>query len=255
MKSAYYIIIAMMISASAVMAAPATYREFVDQEGRTVQARILDYDQKTDMVRIQRDTGKTVRVPATIFSLADQNYIRDWEYIGGFESNSKLKVSCDQKVLEKWKEEDWQDVTYESGDVERELVKTTKFERIAFQINFHNLNAVLYENIKIAYFVYYEQSKGGWDKKETPMEQKSEYGETAIKMLVAKSKRTLETEPVVVHIEEYGDLEWDSDPIPAKGKVLGMRARIYMTTAEGIKLMREISYPESLSTDKYPWKE
>jgi len=257
MKSVYHGIIALVImSVSICVDARSPYREFTDQQGRKIKARVLDYDEKSDIVRIQREDGKTLRVPTSIFSLKDQVYIHDWEYINGFESDQKLRITCEKKVIEKWKKEDWRDIRYDTGDVERELVKTTKYEKTAFVLNFHNTTKLLYENIKVAYVIYYEQSEGGWKDKGTfPMVLKSKYGEIEIKMLIAKSKRSLVTEPVVIYIEEDGDIEWDSDPILAKGKVIGMRARIFLTTANGIQLMREISYPGSLSEEKYPWEE
>lgn len=54
--------------------AEAEYRNFKDQRGRTIQARVLSVN--GDEVSIERADGRQFTVPVSIFSQTDQDYIR-----------------------------------------------------------------------------------------------------------------------------------------------------------------------------------
>jgi len=53
---------------------PAEYRQFTDTQGRTIEARVLDV--QGDRVTIQRSHGERSTVAISVFSEADQQYIR-----------------------------------------------------------------------------------------------------------------------------------------------------------------------------------
>lgn len=53
---------------------PGEYRVFKDQQGRQIQARVLRVN--GDQVTIQRQDGREFTVPVSIFSQADQDYVR-----------------------------------------------------------------------------------------------------------------------------------------------------------------------------------
>ena len=84
-------------------------------------------------MELKREGGKRVKVRPSIFVAEDQAYIKEWDAVKAFTSGRLLKISCDDNQLDKWKEEEWKDVRYTSGNVEKELMKTTTFD-----INFHN---------------------------------------------------------------------------------------------------------------------
>jgi len=65
----------------------AGYREFKDQRGRTIQARVLSTS--GDDVTIERSDGRQFTVPVSVFSQADQDYVR------GLASGRKPSVASD----------------------------------------------------------------------------------------------------------------------------------------------------------------
>lgn len=64
-----------------VAQAPQEMRTWVDQTGRTVKGRLLNV-QGTDVV-LQIESGASVTVPLTRFSVADQAYVKDWAKSSG----------------------------------------------------------------------------------------------------------------------------------------------------------------------------
>lgn len=54
------------------------YRTFTDLKGRTVSARIVDYNQTSARLLIERDDQRRIWVDAAVFCRSDQTYIQDW---------------------------------------------------------------------------------------------------------------------------------------------------------------------------------
>jgi len=233
------------------------YRDFTSAEGKTIRGAIKAYDARTKTVTIERDNRRTSKVPITVFSEVDQAYILEWDASKGFSSASLLKISCDSKVVEEREEKEVGDITYVSGDVEKDFEKTvTTFERIAYEIQFQNMNKSELKDIRMEYQIYYEQSELVWEKK-PEAKQKHFTGKMAIPALPGNSKTPITTESVEIHEDSV-------NPVPqaggdqrrgGKGDVHGIRARLYMKMASGQEMMREFQYPDSLSEKKFPWKD
>ena len=232
------------------------YRDFTSADGKTIKAAIKAYDAQKKIVTIERDNRKTMKVSITVFSEADQTYILEWDASKAFSSSSLLKISCDDKVVEKRKEKELEDITYTSGQVETDFEKTvTTFERIAFEVGFQNQNKFELKDIRIEYQIYYEQSELVWEKK-PEAKQKHFSGKMAVPTLPGKSKISVTTESVETHEDSI-------NPVPqaggdqrrgGKGDVHGIRVRLYMKMPSGTEVMREFSSPEKLSEKKFPWK-
>ena len=233
------------------------YRDFTSADGKTIRGAIKAYDASTKTVTIERDNKRTSKVPITIFSEADQTYILEWDASKGFSSKNLLKISCDDKVVEKRKEKELEDIQYTGGDVVKDFEKTvTTFERIAYEFEFQNMGKSELKNIRMEYQIYYEQSEMVWGKK-PEVEQKYFSGKMDVPVLPEKSKMTITTEAVEIH-------EDGVNPIPqaggdqrrgGNGDVHGIRARLYMKMASGEEVMRELACPEKLSEKKFPWKD
>ena len=232
------------------------YRDFTSMEGKTIKAAVKSYDAQKKMVTMERDNRKIMTVSITVFSEADQTYILEWDASKAFSSASLLKISCDDKVVEKRKEKELEDITYTSGQVEKDFEKTvTTFERIAFEVGFQNQNKSELKDIRIEYQIYYEQSELVWEKK-PEVEQKQFSGKMAIPTLPGKSKTSVTTKSVEIHEDSI-------NPVPVaggdqrrggKGDVHGIRIRLYIKMPSGTEIMREFSSPEKLSEKKFPWK-
>ena len=236
--------------------AAAQYRDFTSADGKTIKAAVKAYDAQKKIVTIERDNKRTSKVPITVFSEADQKYILEWDASKGFLSANLLKISCADKVVEKRKEKELEDVNYTGGAVVKDFEKTViTFERIAYDIQFQNMNKYELKNIRMEYRIYYEQSEMVWEKK--PEAKQNHFsGKKAVPTLSGKSKTMVTTESVEIHEDSV-------NPIPqaggdqrrgGKGEVHGLRVRLYMKMSSGKEIMREFSCPEKLSEKKFPWK-
>lgn len=240
-----------------VSVAQAQYRDFTDTEGRTIRGRVVAFDGKTGMATIERENKRIAKVPLAIFSEADQACIKAWETSQGFSSDRLLKITCACKKIEERKEKEVDDITYTGGDVQKDFVKTvTRIEKSAYEIQFQNMNPAPLQNIRMEYRIYYEQSKMTRDGEKPEPKQLCLEGNMSIPELPPKTKISVTTNPVEIFEEDINPLPvLGGDPrIGGKGDLHGMRARIYMKTATGEEVMREVSQPSSLSEEKFPWK-
>ena len=96
----WILLIVVLLAANGVFAV-GQYRDFVDSQGRTIRGKVLRFEARTQTVTIERDNKKITKVPITIFSEADQSYILEWDAAKGFTSDSLLKITCDDRQVEK----------------------------------------------------------------------------------------------------------------------------------------------------------
>ncbi len=71
------------------------YRTFTDTEGRSIEAKIVEFDSAQGRVQIERKDGKTVWVPPSAFSEEDQAYIHRWSQIHTMLDETALKVTVE----------------------------------------------------------------------------------------------------------------------------------------------------------------
>ena len=233
----------------------AEYRDFMSADGKAIRGKIIKFEGKTGMVMIERDNRKRATVPISVFSGDDQAYIREWSASQAFLSNSLLTIRCNDIEKEKWKKEETQDVRYTDGSVEEDFVNNViKSEKIAYQVKFKNMGSAQLQNISMDYIVYYEQSEMVWEKK-PEVKQLMLKGKADVPALRVKSDIMVETKSVTIHEDDINPVpQLNGDQRrPGKGKVHGMRVRLYMEKPDGSKVMREFSSPDTLSDKKYPW--
>jgi hypothetical protein len=249
-KSGFNIVTILLLSA---VWTNAELHPFVLQDGRALEAEIVDYNARLGKVTLKRQDGKRVSVKPSVFVEADQQFIREWELSKAFNSDRFLKISCDDKTVEKWEKEEWGTITYD-GTPEKELMKTTQFERIGYEVTFHNMNPTALDGIRMEYWIFFEQSEESSIKPEVI--QKSKSGQTMIPELTAKKKLLVDTDPVDIFKDSIDrkDLIRGDDRIGGRGEVHGIRGRLYMKTASGNEIMREFCHPASLSPERFPWK-
>jgi len=70
--------IAFLATGAAFAQSDTDYRTFTDVKGRTISARIIDYNQSDAELLIERDDQRRSWVDATVFCRNDQTYIQDW---------------------------------------------------------------------------------------------------------------------------------------------------------------------------------
>lgn len=228
------------------------YRTFTAADGKTVNAQIVAV--RNGQVELKRENGRLVKVSPTVFIEEDQQYIKEWSDLQGFMSDFMLRVNCTEETLETWKTEDWKDVEYENGDVDRELMKETRHRRVAYKITLENKGDEPLENLRMEYVIYYEQSEESWEKPVTKQEALS--GKTDIEPIPVRKKSEITSESVAVFQDYIDQKNWTSGRVRTggEGKVHGIRVRLFMKLDEEKEAMREFAFPDSLSKEEFPWK-
>ncbi len=238
-------------SASVVQA---ELHEFRTPDGKSVQAEIVDFNAKLGKVTLKRQGGKRVRVNPSVFIEVDQKYIKEWASLAGFRSESLFKISCEDKLVEKWTEPVMQSINY-GGEMVKETVAEKKYKRLLFDVNLENKNGVPLENLQFEYRIFYEQEEQPQPGK-IVVKKKVESGVLKTVQLASKGKKTLTTKSVVLCNTEYsGDIPWDGgiSGEKASGELKGIWLRIFCTTESGQMVTRNVYQPSSLE-GKYSWK-
>ncbi|WP_372798470.1 hypothetical protein [Pontiella sp.] len=237
-----------------VFEAGAEMHAFELKDGRTLEAEIIDYDGRSGKVTLKRPDGKRVPVPADIFVGADQSYIQEWNAAKAFTSDQYLKITFDEEILERRKEEVYRDMTDTEGNMESYLMKEIKYEDVAFQIQLRNMNKSTLDGMRMEYRIYYEQSSENWNKQEP--EQFVFAAEAEVSAVAGGQGIKIMTQPVTIYDDNLNAISWSdgSERVPGRGEVHGIRARLYMKNKSGGEIMREACYPKNLSNEEFAWK-
>jgi hypothetical protein len=233
------------------------YREFTSAQGQSIRGRVLSFDAQKQMVRIERDNKAKATIPLAGLCDADQKYIHAWSASQGFMNERVFRIACDDKQLEKSKEEIKKDVTYSGGDtMQGLLVNVINREKIAFDFVFKNMNEDPVDGIRMEYRIYYEQSLMT-ESNESPETKQKTFKDTITLPAVPRNGEVkVMTKPVEIHEDDINPMPYrGGDPRRGgKGKVHGIRARLYMKLITGEEVMREFNHPKSLTEDKFPWQ-
>jgi hypothetical protein len=232
------------------------YRDFTNTQGQSIRGRVLSFDARKQVVRIERDNGVKADIPISALLEQDQSYIRAWNDAQGFADEDLFRISCKEKKVDETEEEIRQDLTWSSGDTDKDfLMNVITRERIAYKFEFRNLNAAPLSGIRMEYKIYYEQSEMTHDRSKPKAEQKHLHETVTLDAVPAEENIIVQTKPVEIHEDAINEIDSSSgDPRQAgKGEVLGIRARLYMTLATGEEIVREVCEPLSLSSKTCPW--
>lgn len=229
---------------------------FLLPDGRGIEAEVMSHNSRLGLVELKLINGKTVSVKPSIFVEEDQAYIRQWIAQNAFLSERTLRITCDDNVVKKWKEEETRDVRYTSGTIEKDFIHNViKYVDTRYQFDLKNNGDAVIEGLEIEYCIYYEQSYMVWEEK-PPVEQKTFHGRVDVPVISSRGTASVQTKTVMTY-------EDDVNPIPqldgdqrrgGKGKIIGIRARIRMKGKDA-GAYREITVPKTLSDTKYPWTE
>ena len=235
-------------------AAMAEIRVFETPDGKTVEAEIVDYNPTLGQVTLKRLDGRRIPVKADVFVEADQLYIKEWNAAKAFTSENLLRISCAEEILKDWKDEVYKDLRDTEGNVETHLMKEIKYEDIAYTLDLRNSNKTSLDKIRMEYRIYYEQSRESRDKPEA-----GQYvlaGEMNLPTLPGGKSTRITTDAVTIYDDDINSIDWSdgSARVGGKGEVAGIRAKLYLKTASGTEMMREMSHPKNLSNEAFPWK-
>jgi hypothetical protein len=249
------LVLSLFVAVVLIQKVGAEMHSFSLEDGRALEAEIVDYNAKLGKVTLKRPDGKRIPVQADIFVSADRAYIKEWDASKAFTSESLLKVVCKAEMIKKSKEEIYKDIRDSEGNVEEYLMKEIKYEEIAYTLSFMNRNKADLDGIRIEYRIYYEQSSENRDK--AVPDQYVLAGRANLPVLIGGKKTLFTSNPSTVYTDNINSIDWadGSARVGGKGDVHGIRARLFLKNASGSEIMREVVYPTTLSANKFPWKE
>lgn len=117
MKKPVVILIQCILMLGVSNADNSSFLNLKSNDEQTVCAKILSYDQSTDMVSIERDNRKRYTVKTDVFCKSDQNIIRNWDRLSGFFNKPGLAVSV-ERISDK---EDGKQQSKRNSDNEEEI--------------------------------------------------------------------------------------------------------------------------------------
>lgn len=246
-------------------------RTFTASDGRSLEARILHYDNHSGKVQIERADKKKITVPATAFTDKDRAYIKSWYAAQMFGSTSKFKLELERDEADNSKKEHEVDFGEEFGGGRRggptgiqtaAIDKNTKYK---FHLTLENKSDIPLKVYLMEYRIYYEQEKAVLDEKANkgrsegdprperhmPLaEQKVKDGKARIGTIAPGETKTVSTGSITI-TKRSANRPWGKY-IDLKGTVSGAWIRLTAKGPNGEKIVREISSPESIMK-KFPW--
>ena len=221
------------------------YRAFDSVDGRTIEARIVEYDANRGRLRIERRGGKTLWVTPDVFSDADQTYIKQWVEASMFMLESNLKVSIKKVNLDK------------TGS-KKGAKKVT--EHVRYEITLQSRAKEPLRVTRMEYCYYIEDKKTGRGEDT----ERSESGNKTIRTLKPGESILLHTDTLgldtLYHEQVETTRSYDGTTTIDRSIVKlseedlrGIWVRIYGPKVDGRALYRDISYPKDLH-EKVEWK-
>lgn len=267
MKHLFFILLLATLSANA-----GELRSFTASDGRTLEARIVNYDADSGKVQIERADKKRITVSAEAFSAADQRYILKWAAATGFAAPSKLRIAVKREEVGTTEKKHEVDFSQENTGGRRggggvQTVAKDERTKYRYLLTLENKSGVPINNIVVEYRIYYNQQKPVVDEKANQYrpqdrevdipdrykavdELKIKDGRDRLKPIAPKETRTFSTDAVTL-LERKANRPYD-DKINLKADLAGVWIRLTMKGPDGKEIVREIAAPASV-TRKFPW--
>jgi len=201
-------------------------RIFTDVQGRTIEGELVNFDEAGSMVSIVRKGSRNAaRVPISIFVEDDQEYIREWATLQAI-TDRRLKADI-KRISDK-----------DEGNTYGTSASTSVMTDHYFKIVFENGTKTSLEDVNLEYVIYYEQDH----------HQGRSNAERKQGTLYANEKLTLPARETTEYETQKVKLwTWNTYSLaPIDAKIHGIRVRLTLTSAKGMKEMREYVYPSSL---------
>ncbi|QBG47883.1 hypothetical protein EGM51_10925 [Verrucomicrobia bacterium S94] len=217
------------------------YRDFMSADGKAIRGRILSFDNRRDAVTIERDNRRKATVPVSVFSEADQVYIREWGLLEGFRSESAFRVTCSKKKTNQRKDE--------NDAFQR------KYEHFVYEIEFENRNESDIGPMRVEYKIFYEQEENNSTTKKVDTHQRTLKDEITEVTVPAKAKISRTTKEVVLEEFEFNTSNYyvpGGDPESTGGELLGIWIRLIVKLESGNEVIRDVYSPSSIA-GKYTW--
>lgn len=127
-------------------------RSFRDRQGREIRARVLSVDPELKRVKVQLQGGKITTVNISVFSEADQVFVKNWYFVEEAMSSKNFKVKINKKTVKSDRyhkmRNDWQ--PHHPG---------IDYDDIAFEITIDNRNRMLLKGIQVESCIFYQSKR------------------------------------------------------------------------------------------------
>ena len=217
----------------ALSAGAKKYHQFTNAKGQKLWARIVRYDDAKKQVLLDCKGKGSKRVPITVFSEEDQQYILDWDLSRKFLDDHVLKFFFDEK------KEEHPEKTIDHGFDE------TFFWDAWIEFVIQNNSAVSFENVTVEYTLFYakEIPKGAYEQRgQKEKKRETVYAKQTLD-LRKYSRAPFSTEKL--ELSRYSGGPWP----PMRGEIEGLILKMTLPLKSGGTVVRMVRYPKGLKRE------
>lgn len=210
------------------------YRAFTDTQGRVIEAKLIRFNESKNSVQVERKGKRSTSfVPLSIFSQADQKYIKSWNQNQAFLSDRYLSVD-----VNRIKKKDESEGAYSMA---------TTYYSHCYNLELNNKSTAAFNNISVKYVIYYAQEhhiNGRSDKEERFG---TFFGEFTVD-LPMRTEKEIKTDNIF--LMTYRESGYDEVWPDLNGDIEGLIVKFSLKTDSGEEVIREFRHPEGF---KKPW--
>ena len=202
------------------------YQELTDQSGRSLQVKLLKYDDVKKQLLIQTENGRQAWVPVTIFSDESAVYVRRWIETDRILSDKSLCVTVRKRLDD---------------------------DRLHYELTLENRSGNALPSLKADYVIYVRQD----GRNGTKDQMRYVGGKLEIDAIPIREKVKLETKSTAMKKSSSRILDGgqSSDTMTlSEDKPLGIWIKIYGPLIDGVPCERDICFPTDLN-EKVSWAE
>jgi hypothetical protein len=206
-----------------------------EAQGRAVEARIIQVDPSRGMVELELRNKQRKKVKVAIFREVDQDYIRDWNVVQEFMSQS-FKIEPVKNIMGTKKE---------MLGSQKAIRRDTK--QICYDIKISNRTGVSIDGLTLKYNIFYEQEElGRGDNIQT---KRYVYGSDDLTVLNARQNKEVQTKVFEVYNQRLAggyDEYTGGSPTNQSGKTKGIWIKVFLKTPSGLTATREVCLPKTM---------
>lgn len=228
-----------LILLTAAAASGEGYHTFTDPQGRSLEARIISLDEASGKVELERQDGKTFKVPPNAFSEADQVYIRQWISANQILSEKNLRISFRKKSEPVDEKVTPQKPGFDGEAVQYELILDNRTKESIEKLQ-----------IEYRYFITVDYRDSNRDEYVRPVS-----GKITVEHIDPSSSVIVLTEPatfgerirnVAVYDSTTRRLTGYDEKTVSDEDLEGIWLKIHGPEIDGVAMLRDACYPEGL---------
>jgi len=237
------------------------YHTFTNTEGKSIRAKIVEFDSSKKRLRIKRENGKVLWAPLNVFSEKDRNYILEWVAATRILSERNLALSVHMKKLVRLDSVLAYARAYKGKDATKrersdEYLKII-FEKMCYEVTVNNKSSDPVYGLKIDYrcFIEIEDKKGNkWNGERVVS--------GTVELNIDARKSVTFTTPVidleerclksVVGYEDTGNgysIQQTKSHPWSEDRLRGIWFKIYGPAVDGTPFVRDACFPDDLQEE------